>query len=233
MKFSKSILIFLFFSSLSGAFFYALNRTNGNVLKSLQFALYFLAIKIGLIGPNLPPKLDQDQSIQQPVSRVAYNPYVSFLDDYRPSGLYMTKIEQPVPQHYVSYHSESVIKELRAGSRATEAAWLLITIWMLQQQSVGFQPVRQAPPPPHIESARNLLFGKPKSDQLFCQQALLENKGQYCQLEQRHLQKQHNIFYYLKYMNNDYNKKKHHQLLTYSEDLRKQGKFIGKESRVF
>ena len=83
----------------------------------------------------------------------------------RPSGLYMTKIEQPVPQHYVSYHSESVIKELRAGSRVTEAAWLLLTIWMLQQQSVGFQLVRQAPPPPHIESARNLLFGKPKSDQ--------------------------------------------------------------------
>jgi hypothetical protein len=61
MKFSKSILIFLFFSSLSGAFYYALKRTNGNVFQSLQFALYFLAIKIGLIGPNLPPKLDQDQ----------------------------------------------------------------------------------------------------------------------------------------------------------------------------
>ena len=35
-----------------------------------------------------------------------------------------------------------------------EAAWLLITIWMLQQQSVGFQPVRQAPPPPYRQ-----LFG--------------------------------------------------------------------------
>ena len=32
-------------------------------------------------------------------------------------------------------------------------------------------------------------------------------------------------------MNKDYNKEKHHQLLKYSEDLRKQGKFIGKESR--
>jgi len=32
-------------------------------------------------------------------------------------------------------------------------------------------------------------------------------------------------------MNNDYNKEKHYQLLKYSEDLRKQGKFIGKESR--
>jgi len=32
-------------------------------------------------------------------------------------------------------------------------------------------------------------------------------------------------------MNKDYNKEKHHQLLKYSEDLRKQGKFIEKESR--
>ena len=44
-------------------------------------------------------------------------------------------------------------------------------------------------------------------------------------------QKQHNIFYYLKHMNKNYNKDKHHQLLKYSEDLRKQGKFIEKESR--
>ena len=33
---------------------------------------------------------------------------------------------------------------------------------MLQQQSVGFQPVRQAPPPPDIEGINNFLFGKPK-----------------------------------------------------------------------
>ena len=66
----------------------------------------------------------------------------------------MNKIEQPIPQHYVSYHSESVIKELRSGSRLNEAAWLLLTIWMLHQQSVGFQPVRQVPPPPHRQ-----LFG--------------------------------------------------------------------------
>lgn len=32
-------------------------------------------------------------------------------------------------------------------------------------------------------------------------------------------------------MNNDYNKEEHYQLLKYSEDLTKQGKFIGKESR--
>ena len=65
----------------------------------------------------------------------------------------------------------SITEELRAGdSRLTQAAWLLITIWMLQQQSVGFQPINPAPMPPHIESARNLLFGKPKPDQLSCRQ---------------------------------------------------------------
>ena len=35
---------------------------------------------------------------------------------------------------------------------------------MLQQQSVGFQPVRPVARPPHVEAAQNLLFGKPKSD---------------------------------------------------------------------
>ena len=114
MKFSKSILIFLFVSSVSGAFFYALHRTNGNLFKSLQFALYFLAIKIGLIGPNLAPKLDSDQPPQQLVSRVDYNPYLSILDGYRPSGLFMDSIEHSssVPQY--SY-SQNAIKELRAG----------------------------------------------------------------------------------------------------------------------
>ena len=92
----------------------------------------------------------------------------------------MDNIQRPVSQHDLSYHSQSVINELRAGdSRLTQAAWLLITIWMLQHQSVDFQPVRQAPPPPHIQSARDLLFGKPKSDQSSCQnrfQTLLEGR---------------------------------------------------------
>ena len=47
-----------------------------------------------------------------------------------------------------------VIHDLRGGVNLTETAWLLITIWMLNQQSMGFQPVRQAPPPPHHQ-----LFG--------------------------------------------------------------------------
>ena len=131
MKFSKSILIFLFFSSLSGSFFYALHRTDGNVYKSILFTFYCLAIKIGFIGSNVSLKLDHHQPNQQLVSSVS-NPYVSILDDYHPSGLYMDKIQRPIPQHYVSYHSQSVINELRAGdSRVKEAAWLLITIWML------------------------------------------------------------------------------------------------------
>ena len=155
MKFSKRILIFFFFSSVSGAFFYALHRTNGNVSKSVLFTLYFLAIKMGLIPPNVPLKLDHHQPTQQLLSRVVYNPYVSVFDDYHTSGLSMDNIQRPVSQDSLPSHSESVINELRAGDlRVREAAWLLITIWMLQQQSVGFQPVRQAPPPPHRQ-----LFG--------------------------------------------------------------------------
>lgn len=154
MKFSNSILIFLFFSSLSGAFYYASKRTNGHVCQPIIFTMYFLAIKIGLIGPNLPPKLDQDQPTQQLVSRVVSNPYLSILDEYSPLGLLMDSIEPSLSVPQYSY-SQNAINDLRAGdSRVKEAAWLLITIWMLQQQSVGFQPVRQAPPPPHRQ-----LFG--------------------------------------------------------------------------
>jgi len=166
MKFSKSILLFLFFSSVSGAFYYALKRTNGNVFKSLQLALYFLAIKMGLISLSLPFELNQDQPNQQLLSKVespGYHPYLSVYNDYRPSGLLMDSIERSssVPQY--SY-SQNVINEVRAGdSRVREAAWLLITIWMLQQQSVGFQPVRPVARPPHVEAAHNLLFSKPKS----------------------------------------------------------------------
>ena len=118
MKFSNSILIFLFFSSVSGAFYYALKRTNGNVCQSIMFTMYFLAIKIGLIGPNLPPKLDQDQPTQQLVSRVPYNPYVSILDEYRSSGLLMDSIKRSslVPQY--SY-SQNAINELRLILRFT------------------------------------------------------------------------------------------------------------------
>lgn len=55
-----------------------------------------------------------------------------------------------IPQHRF-HNRQIVIKGLRASSRLTEAVWLLLTSWMLQQQSVDFQPVRQAPPPPHLQ----------------------------------------------------------------------------------
>jgi len=85
---------------------------------------------MGLIAPNVPLKLDHHQPI---LSRVVYNPYVSVFDDYHTSGLSMDNIQRPVSQDSLPSHSESVINELRAGdSRVREAAWLLITIWMLQ-----------------------------------------------------------------------------------------------------
>ena len=74
MKFSKSIIIFLFVTSTVSAFYYALKRTNGNVYQSILFTMYFLAIKIGLIAPNLFPKLDQYQPNQQLLSRVIESP---------------------------------------------------------------------------------------------------------------------------------------------------------------
>ena len=105
MKFSKSILIFLVVASTVSAFYYALERTNGNVYQSIMFTMYFVAIKIGLIGPNLAPKSDQYQPNSQLLSRViespGYHPYVSLYNEYRPFGLYMDKIEHPVPQYYV------------------------------------------------------------------------------------------------------------------------------------
>jgi hypothetical protein len=70
MKSLRSIIIFLFVSSIIGTFSYALNRTNGNVYKSIMFTVYFLAIKIGLITMNVPSKLDQHQPSPQLVSRV-------------------------------------------------------------------------------------------------------------------------------------------------------------------
>ena len=87
MKFSRSILIFLFVGSILGAFSYALNRTNGNLGKSIIFTMYFLAIKIGLIVPNISSKLNPHQPNSQFINKVQktlpfYNPYVSVLEDY-------------------------------------------------------------------------------------------------------------------------------------------------------
>ena len=49
MKLSNSIILFLFASSILGAFSYALNRTDGNIYKSVLFTLYVLAVKIDFL----------------------------------------------------------------------------------------------------------------------------------------------------------------------------------------
>jgi hypothetical protein len=94
------VVVFYFLLGLTGAYLYIYRRTNGNVFKSIQFALYFLAIKIGLIAPNILLELNQDQPNQQLVSRIqpvpVYNPYIFVLDEYPPSGLYMGNIQRPV-----------------------------------------------------------------------------------------------------------------------------------------
>jgi hypothetical protein len=84
VKFSKSILIFSFFSSFLGAFYYALLRNDGNWFKSFQFAIFILAIKVGFIAPNILREFNKHQPNQQLLSPVrtltVYNPYVSILD---------------------------------------------------------------------------------------------------------------------------------------------------------
>jgi hypothetical protein len=64
VNFSRRVLIFL------SAFYYGLKRTDGNVCKSIRFTMYFLAIKIGLIGPNVSLELNQHQPNPQLVSRI-------------------------------------------------------------------------------------------------------------------------------------------------------------------
>ena len=44
MKYSKSILIFLFLSSTTSAFYYGLKRTNGNVYQSIMFTIHYLLL---------------------------------------------------------------------------------------------------------------------------------------------------------------------------------------------
>lgn len=167
MRYSKSILIFLFVSSTTSAFYYALKRTNGNISKSIMFTMYFLSIKIGLIGPNLVMTLENQQLLTESrFTRVLpfYHPYISASNDEYcgRSILYMDKIGQPV--HSISYYSESVIKDIRAGGRLEDAAFFLAMLYILKYHTVGFQPVQPIRQPPHIEAAHNLLFGKPKSD---------------------------------------------------------------------
>ena len=81
--------------------------------------------------------------------------YSIFLSSLWASNLEVHQIESKTNGFQPRTEIHTVIHDLRGGINSTEVTWLLITIWMLQQQSVGFQPVRQAPPPPH----RQLLEG--------------------------------------------------------------------------
>ena len=157
MKFSRSILIFLFVSSTLSAFYYGLKRTDGNVWKSIMFTMYFLAIKLNLIGLNSTIILDQYQSDQE-ICRIL--PY--YTSDHSNNG--RSKINMGKMEPYVPYRSQSVIKEIRGGDRVKDAALLLGMLYMLKYHTVGLQQVRPVVRPPHVEAAHNLLFGKPKSD---------------------------------------------------------------------
>ena len=136
MKYSKSILIFSFISYTASLFYYTLKRTDGNVYKSVMFTMYFLAIKIGLIGPTVVMAFDPYQQNEQLVTKVevllVFNPYISASNDYfdRPWRLYIgeTKMDTVAPQYS---RSAIAITKLRAGSRSEDlkqTAYLLVSI---------------------------------------------------------------------------------------------------------
>ena len=170
LKYSRSILIFLFISSTVTAFSYALYQTNGNVGNSIMFTMHYLLIKIGLIEPIIlisyePYHLDQPRVV---VNRLL--PCYTAEDGCyaRPSRLYMgeTKIGPIAPQY--SHHA-SQMTELRAGSRAEDikqTAYLLVSLWFAfkLQEAHGFQPAPNQMQRPDLEALNNFLFGKPKQD---------------------------------------------------------------------
>ena len=46
----KSILVFLFVSSITSSFYYSLKRTDGDIIKSIMFAMYVFAIKLNFFS---------------------------------------------------------------------------------------------------------------------------------------------------------------------------------------
>lgn len=199
MKFSKSVLVFLVVSTTLSVFYYGLKRTDGNVYQSIMFTTYFLAIKIGLIGPTTEMALDQYDSNQQQLvvkNRVlpSYYPYISASDNcyYSPSRLYMGKTEMPrfVPEYS---HSVKSVNEIRAGGRLSDTAFWFALLYLLKHHTAGFQSINPIPRPPHVESARNLLFGEPKPDPFSCRRLSVfdsqqsENKDQFVMSKQEAL----------------------------------------------
>ena len=157
MKFSKSIVVFVFVLSVSSTFSWTMQKTKGDLLKSLQFTMYCLSIKFNLIGPNLVMALDQYQyqSSQEICRALPYYTSGYSNDYYNSSKLYMAKMES-----YVSYRSESIVKEVRGGGRLEDAALFLAMLYMLKYHAAGFQPVRPVVRPPHIQARNDLVFGK-------------------------------------------------------------------------
>lgn len=67
----NSILIFLVLSSTTSTFYYVLKRSKGNIGQSIMFTMYYLSIKLNLIGPNVIRLLDQSQfQLNQEILRV-------------------------------------------------------------------------------------------------------------------------------------------------------------------
>ena len=172
----KSILIFLFVSSITSTFKYAYDRTGGNLVMSTTFTMHCLLVKAGLVEPFIvdkyePPQLDQSPQV---VERLL--PYYMAEEGFyeRPPRVYMGKNENKVSTISPHYsHSIRTVTEIRAGMSShdlREAAKLLVTVWiaMSLQNAGGFSlPPTLLKNHPHLQAAQpanNLLFGKPKVD---------------------------------------------------------------------
>nr|YP_009029001.1 hypothetical protein [Cylindrotheca closterium]AGH28542.1 hypothetical protein [Cylindrotheca closterium] len=177
MRYSKSILAFLFISSTTSAFYYALKRTNGNVYVSIMFTIHYILFEAGLMEP-ITYKVEPPQLNPPDVVKTGVLPnYINLDGDYdRPPRVYIgeTKMGTLTFQHP---RSASSIAELRAGSRSEDfkqAVGLLVMLWygLRVQQAYGFgvQPLPNQVQMPHLEAANNILFGKPKPNPLFSRQ---------------------------------------------------------------
>lgn len=153
-SFSAHLIIFI-------RFFYALDRTKGNIFAALTFALYYLGVKLGFINMNyqIGEKVEHYRQPEPVVMLIpSYKPYSH--SESQPAVIVMEimKKAKTFNPDYLTGYSKSVISEIRAGGRLNDAVLLFITIWLLNQENAGgFQS--QAPLPPHLESAKQLLFG--------------------------------------------------------------------------
>lgn len=121
LRYSKSILLFLFVSSILSAFKYALDRTNRNVIRSIMFTMYYLSIKANLFGLALIDNdklFDKSQLNQQHVVKTRVVIGYTCSDDFyaRSPRVYMgeNKVRTITTSQYPG--SNSVVIELRAGA---------------------------------------------------------------------------------------------------------------------